>query len=90
MPHITLSVPEEIYREMKKHPEIKWSEVARESISARLMKMRTASRASEIRLHIDPKALDSVSRISASKSKKLYKKMVREEWKHAKYLTRTR
>ncbi len=32
MPNITLSIPEEIYELMKKHPEVKWSEVARKAI----------------------------------------------------------
>ncbi len=33
MPNITLSVSEEVYELIKKHPEIKWSEVARQAIS---------------------------------------------------------
>ena len=37
MAHITLSVPDEVYKEMKRHPEIKWSEIARESIVRKLM-----------------------------------------------------
>ncbi len=32
MPNITLSIPERIYLNMKKYPEIRWSEVARKSI----------------------------------------------------------
>lgn len=31
VPNITLSVDEELHREMKAHPEIKWSEVARQA-----------------------------------------------------------
>ncbi len=29
MPNVTLAVPEELHRIMKKHPEIKWTEIAR-------------------------------------------------------------
>ncbi len=32
MPNITLSIPEEIRKRMKKYPEIKWSEVVRRAI----------------------------------------------------------
>jgi hypothetical protein len=32
MVNITLSVPKEVHNEMKKHPEIRWSEVARQAI----------------------------------------------------------
>ena len=30
--NVTLSVPEELHKVMKRHPEIKWSEVARQAI----------------------------------------------------------
>ncbi len=36
MAHITLSIPDVVLKEMKQHPEIKWSEVARQSITAKL------------------------------------------------------
>jgi hypothetical protein len=32
MPNITLSIPEELQRVIKKHSEIRWSEVARQSM----------------------------------------------------------
>jgi predicted CopG family antitoxin len=32
MPNITLSVPPDVYKKMKEHSEIKWSEVARRAI----------------------------------------------------------
>ncbi len=32
MPNITLSIPNDVYQKMKKHKEIKWSEVARKAI----------------------------------------------------------
>jgi len=36
MPNITLSVPEELYRKMKKRSDVKWSDVARRAILERL------------------------------------------------------
>jgi hypothetical protein len=32
MPNITLSLPEELHQKLKKHPEIRWSEIARKAI----------------------------------------------------------
>lgn len=84
MPHITLSVPEEIYREMKKHPEIKWSEVAREGIAYKLMRMKKITTTKEMRSRISKGIISSVSGMSEAKAKKMYKEMVNEEWKHTK------
>lgn len=36
MPNITLTVPPELHRKMKAHPEIKWSEVVRRILSKNL------------------------------------------------------
>lgn len=32
MPNVTLAVPEELHRIMRSHPEIKWSEIARQAM----------------------------------------------------------
>ena len=47
MPNITLSVPPDLYRRMKKHPEIKWSEVARKAIVEYLAKIEAEELSSE-------------------------------------------
>jgi len=36
MPNMTLSVPDDLYEEMKRHPEIRWSEVARQALRKKL------------------------------------------------------
>ncbi|OGS66522.1 MAG: hypothetical protein A3K59_08595 [Euryarchaeota archaeon RBG_19FT_COMBO_69_17] len=36
MTNLTLSVPDDLYEEMKKHPEIRWSEVARQALVKKL------------------------------------------------------
>ncbi len=33
MPNITLSIPEDLHKKMKKHAEIRWSELVRRTIS---------------------------------------------------------
>mgnify|MGYP001559959024 FL=1 len=36
MPNVTLSIPEELHEKMKKHSEMRWSEVVRKSISQKI------------------------------------------------------
>ncbi len=36
MANMTLSVPEELHRKMKKHTEIKWSDIARQAFEKKL------------------------------------------------------
>jgi len=36
MPNMTLSVPKELYNKMKKHTELKWSEVARQAFEKKI------------------------------------------------------
>ncbi|ASJ12826.1 hypothetical protein [Thermococcus thioreducens] len=47
MPNITLSIPPDIYRRMRKHPEIKWSEVARKAIVEYLAKIEAEELSSD-------------------------------------------
>ena len=36
MPNVTLSIPEKLHEKMKRHSEIRWSEVVRKSISEKI------------------------------------------------------
>ncbi len=40
MTNLTLSIPDDLYEEMKKHPEIRWSEVARQAVRRKLEDLR--------------------------------------------------
>ena len=42
MPNVTIRVPDDLKAEMDDHPEINWSEVARESMREYLRKLRVA------------------------------------------------
>jgi hypothetical protein len=44
MPNMTLSLPAELHREMRAHPEIKWAEVARTAIRAQLSRLELYDR----------------------------------------------
>jgi hypothetical protein len=39
MANVTLSIPDEIYRIMKKHREMRWSEIARQAIIQKVRKL---------------------------------------------------
>lgn len=41
MANITLSIPDEVHKEMKKHSEIRWSEIARQAIIKRIEDLKT-------------------------------------------------
>ena len=44
MPNITLSVPHELHRKMKRHPEVKWSEVVRRVIAEKIRDLEAMNR----------------------------------------------
>ena len=51
MPNVTIRVPDDLKEEMDEHPEINWSEVARNSMREYLQRLRVAEEiAAESRL----------------------------------------
>jgi hypothetical protein len=89
MAHLTLSVPEQLYEEMKRHPEIKWSEVARTAISEYLSKLGATSTSSDV-LHMLPaESRTKLARISTAEARRFYSKVVKDEWKRVQSLTQT-
>lgn len=44
MPNVTFAVPEELHREMRAHPEIKWAEVARAAFRSHLRRLAVYDR----------------------------------------------
>jgi len=84
MPNITLSIPEDIYRKMKKYREIKWSEVVRKAIVDYLKKLE------ENRIEVSTKELldelgndfkKSLDELDFEKAIEGYEKMRGAEWK---------
>ncbi|HLF06643.1 MAG TPA: hypothetical protein VI893_05675 [Thermoplasmata archaeon] len=49
MGNITLSVPDELHVRMRKHPEIKWSEVARQAFVEKVDNLETEPRIIKVR-----------------------------------------
>ena len=84
MPNITLSIPEDIYKKMKKYSEIKWSEVVRKAIVDYLKKLE------ENRMEVSTKELlnelgnefkKSLNELDFEKAVEGYKNMRDTEWK---------
>ncbi|HDD64394.1 MAG: hypothetical protein DRJ32_02190 [Thermoprotei archaeon] len=81
MANITLSIPDEIYRKMKKHPEIKWSEIARKAIIEYLNRLENITTCGEILKDLGRDFEERLSKISFEKAVEYYKGMRDKEWK---------
>jgi len=93
MAHITLSIPDELYDEMKKHREIKWSEIARRSIREEVDKRKGVIKGSELFARLPEetkKGIREISKLSESDWRRFHKKMKAKEWKRAKSLMQAR
>ncbi len=76
MPNLTLSLTAEVYEAMKKHPEIRWSEVARQAITKRLRDLETLD------------AILSKSRLTERDVRELSEKVNRKVWEQHAYLVK--
>ncbi len=88
MAHITLSIPDEVYKKMKEHPEIKWSEVARQSIIEKTSLLGRTVKAKDLFKMLPLDAQNSIQTLDEKKEKQLYKKLKQTEWRRMKLLTR--
>lgn len=86
MAHITLSIPEQVYKEMKKHPEIKWSEVARQSIIEKTFLLKKTIPAKEFFKLLSPETQKSIQESKEEDWIEFYKGMKEKEWKRKKFL----
>ena len=89
MAHVTLSIPDDIYEDMKRYPEIKWSEIVRRTIVSYLEEMKETSSPNEIRRQLNSETLSKLKAISAIKGAKYYRRAVKEERKRTRSLTQT-
>ena len=74
MPNLTLSVPPELYEAMKRHPEIRWSEVARRAIARRVEDLDALD------------AMLSKSTLTEDDVRELAEKVNKAAWEKHKYL----
>jgi hypothetical protein len=89
--HITLSIPNYLYDEMKKHKEINWSEIARKSIEEKLSDLKDITEGKELVKKLDPETrsiLEEISKLPKKDWIKYYQKVKEREWKRTKSLIR--
>ena len=88
MAHITLSIPDGMHKEMKMHPEIKWSEAAREGIRQRLSVVGGVMSGKELLKRLSPETQRALREISDRKWIQGYKQMKEGEKRRLTLLTR--
>ena len=44
MPNITLALPDDLHRRMRRHPEVKWSEVVRRILAEKILALEAMDR----------------------------------------------
>jgi len=66
MPNLTLTVPEDLHRRMKRHPEVKWSEVVRRILASKIRDLEKMDRlaASSVLTSRDVDELDHLVKAS--------------------------
>lgn len=76
MTNITFSVDDDIHKKMKEHPEIKWTEILRQSIINYLKKVEELDVISikDFRERLDPKLLKKIKELEKKKEISYYKK----------------
>lgn len=71
MGNITLAVPEELHRKMKKHSEIRWSEVIRKTISEKINDLEMMNKLST-KSNLTKKDIEEISKkVDSRVAKKL-------------------
>ena len=80
MANITLSVPDDLRRRMKKHREVRWSEVVRRAIADYLESLEGRSRTTGQLLSIVEKDGIDLSSVSLEQAELYYKKTRALEW----------
>ncbi len=84
MPNVTLSVPDELYRKMKKRADVRWSEVARRAIVEQLERLEGPAgfHISSVELrNMVANAGVRLEKVSLVKGVRQSNKMRRLEWK---------
>ncbi|MHA1231181.1 MAG: hypothetical protein ACTSPQ_11095 [Candidatus Helarchaeota archaeon] len=92
MPNITFSVDVELYKRMKKHPEIKWSEILRRSIIEYLKKLegKEIITVEELRAELNNELLQLINELDIKKEIEYYRTIKQLEMERLKRLTELR
>jgi len=93
MVNITISIPEELYKKMKKYSEVKWSEVVRKALADYVWRLEVVERGvvpSERLTELLREANLDLSTVSLEKALEHYEKVREAEWKRLQFTTQAR
>ncbi|MEK6853045.1 MAG: hypothetical protein AABX59_04145 [Nanoarchaeota archaeon] len=79
MPNMTLSIPEELHKRMKRHNEIKWSSLVRNIIKERLEDLERAERIASKSKFTESDAFEISEKIKGATWRKIRRHMKRGE-----------
>ncbi len=86
MPNITVSVPEALYKKMRRYSEVKWSAVVRKALMEYVERLEVIERghvSSDELAEMLKESKSDVSSISLEKAVEHYKKSRELEWKRS-------
>ncbi len=89
MVHMTLNIPKDLHERMKKHPEIKWSEVARRSFAEYLTELSDETRSYELMGLLRDETVSAIRSLKKDDIRKMNDEMVKLEWERMRSSTRT-
>jgi hypothetical protein len=84
MPDITLSIPEELYKKMKEHRGIRWTEVMKKAIMDYIYRLEEGKHevtTEELLEELGSEFEKELSEISFEEAVGLYEKMREKEWR---------
>ncbi|MBI2445309.1 hypothetical protein HYV43_02880 [Candidatus Micrarchaeota archaeon] len=87
MPAILVSIKKDVWKKMKKHPEIKWTQVARQRLEEYADELEGEMNMEELRRRMGPKWLKSVRSTPREKALEDYKKVKESEARRLRLLT---
>jgi hypothetical protein len=80
MPHITLSIPQSVYETMKKHPEVKWTQIAREKLVEYADEIQGITTTNAIRRGLGPAFVKSIAKDYGEDDKTALKRIKEAKW----------
>ncbi|MHA1190861.1 MAG: hypothetical protein ACTSP9_01025 [Promethearchaeota archaeon] len=82
MTNITFSVDDDLHKKMKEHPEIKWTEILRQSIINYLKKVEEIDELSieDFRSRLDPKLISKIEELVEQDEIILYNQIKEKEY----------
>ena len=90
MPAILVSVKKDTWKRMKNHPEMKWTQVARNGIEERLDEIEGLVSIERFREILGPENLAEIRKGPRPDPVKIQRKIKESEWRRQELLTRLR